>query len=153
MGHVDRRLLHVDDDPQFTRMVKHRLAAHGFEVDALHVPEETQDYLLRGDHRLVLLDIDMPGMNGLDLLRTIKRNDGGVQVVLLTGICTTTTVLTGLRWGAEACFFKPLGDVEPLVDCLNDVVHKMERWWTSLHELTNRTKAESQGLPLPSANH
>jgi len=140
-----RQILHIDDDPAITRMTALRLKRHGFEVTPLNEPGEALDALRDGPWRVVLLDIDMPNTNGLRLLRQIKSMDAGIQVVMLTGIVGMTSVLDSLRWGAEACFFKPFEDELALVDALNDIFRKLERWWDTLEELAcqRRRPAES----------
>ena len=140
---VPRRILHVDDDPEVTGLVGEYLKDRGYESIAIHDPRQVIQRLPRYQERVVLLDIDMPHINGLELLPEIKKFDGGIQVVMLTGLVTMTSVLQSLRWGAEACLFKPLTDVEPLFDALDACHQKLERWWHTLDELTRRRKAES----------
>ena len=135
---VPRRILHVDDDPQITSLVAHLLTRYGFTVAAVHYPCEVIRELPRFQERVVLLDIDMPRMNGLELLKDIKTFDGSIQVVMLTGMVTMTTVLQSLRMGAEACFFKPVADAVPLADALNSCFQKIDRWWVALDELSSR---------------
>ncbi len=141
----ERRILHVDDDPQMTRMIAARLQPQGYEVVSLNDPTEAIQSLLHNQYRVVLLDIDMPGVNGLDLLREIKAYDGGIQVIMLTGIVTLTTVLQSLRLGAEACFFKPLTETEPLLDSLAACFRKIDHWWASLEELSQRRHTGTPG--------
>lgn len=129
---IPKCLMHVDDDPLMTRIVSQRLTAAGYEVISLNDPRQALGKLLETNCRLVLLDIDMPHRNGLDLLTEIKRQDGGVQVIMLTGMVSMTTVLQSMRKGAEACFFKPLRDVEPLLEAIDAGFAKIERWWKAL---------------------
>jgi DNA-binding NtrC family response regulator len=138
----ERAILHIDDDPQLTRMVARQLETRGFNVVSLNDPKLATRELVLQQRRVVLLDIDMPGINGLDLLREIKSYDGGIQVIMLTGLVNLTTVLQSLRLGAEACFFKPVDDVEPLVDALNAVFAKIDRWWHTLEELSERRRSQ-----------
>lgn len=137
---LTRSILHVDDDPQMTRVIDEQLQGRGYEVTSLNDPTEAMKELITGQHRVILLDIDMPGLNGLELLETIKCHDGGVQVIMLTGMVTLTTVLRSLRLGAEACFFKPLPSIDPLVEALEDVFRKNERWWSALDDLSHRRR-------------
>jgi DNA-binding NtrC family response regulator len=139
-GGEDRTILHVDDDPQFLRIVETLLEARGYEVVSLANPHDVIDTLLRRQIRLVLLDVDMPEMGGIDLLRDIKAFDGGLQVLMLTGLVTTTTVMQSMRYGAEACFFKPLEDVDTLVEAIEETFQKIDRWWATLKELTARRR-------------
>jgi CheY-like chemotaxis protein len=132
----------VDDDPQITRLVEAHLESFGFEVTAIHDPREVIQNIPKLEQRVVLLDIDMPRINGLELLKELKSFDGGILAVMLTGIVTQTTVFRSLRLGAEACFFKPLTDPLPLVDALTDCFRKLDRWWNTLDELVQRRKTD-----------
>jgi len=144
---IERAILHIDDDPQVTRMVAKRLQQHGYEVTSLNDPTKALRELMQNQWRVVLMDIDMPRVNGLDLLREIKAYDGGVQVIMLTGVVTLSTLLQSFRWGAEACLFKPLDDMDPLLDALDDTFRKFNRWWSALEELSQRRRQEHQAIP------
>lgn len=144
MQAINRSILHVDDDPLVTQLVAARLARHGFEVSSLNDPTQVIERLIHGAYRVVLLDIDMPEHDGIELLKQIKSYDGGIQVVMLTGLVTMSTALRSLRYGAEACIFKPLTDERPLVEALEDAVRKLQRWWNTLHELSHRRKDEQR---------
>lgn len=148
-SHDARAVLHIDDDPQVTRMVAKRLSEHGYEVTSLNDPHKAMKELMQNQWRVVLLDIDMPGVNGLNLLREIKAYDGGIQVIMLTGVVTLSTLLQSFRWGAEACFFKPLGDIRPLLGSLDDTFRKINRWWAALEELSQRRRQEHQAMQEP----
>ncbi len=137
-----RPVLHVDDDPTITRLVAQLLSNYGFQTTTIHDPREVVSQLPRLQERVVLLDIDMPQLNGLELLREIKSFDGGIQVVMLTGLVTMTTALQSLRQGAEACFFKPISNVEPMVEAIEACFRKLDRWWNTLDELSRRRKEE-----------
>ncbi len=97
--------------------------------------------LLDSSIRVCSLDIEMPRINGIDLLRDIKQYDGGIQVVMLTGLVTLSTVLDSMRFGAEGCLFKPVSDFEPLCEVLQAAFNKNERWWRALHDLKQRQLA------------
>ncbi len=140
---VPRRILHVDDDPLFTAMVAKRLEDYGYETAAMHDPCQVIQRLPQFQERVMLLDIDMPRINGIELLKEIRAFDGGILVVMLTGLATMTTVLQSLRLGAEACFFKPLDDFDPLAHALDDCFCKIDRWWVTLDDLTRRRKHEA----------
>ena len=135
--HYSREILHIDDDPQFTRLVSGLLGDCGFTVVALNDPSLAIDELVRSQRRIVLLDIDMRAVDGLTLLRDIKNFDSGIQVIMLTGIVSLSTVLQSERWGAEACFFKPLESIEPLVEALAAVYRKFDRWWAALDAMAS----------------
>ena len=130
------RVLHVDDNRADTRIIDQRLSQHGIAVTAINDPTLAVELLFREHFQVVLLDVDMPEINGLDLLTQIKRLDGGINVIMVTGIVTMTTVLTAMRRGASACFFKPIEDVAPLAEAIQGEFDRIDRWWNSLQQLS-----------------
>jgi DNA-binding NtrC family response regulator len=146
-----KAILHVDDDAQFTRLVAQRLATLGYEVTSLNQPSETLRVLADSHHRLVLLDIDMPGISGLDLLRQIKVHSGGTQVIMLTGTVSMQTLLQSYRWGAEFFVFKPLASMDPLLSAIETVFQKIDHWWAAMEHLGKERRAaqSATGRSLP----
>ncbi|WP_146429888.1 response regulator [Blastopirellula retiformator] len=141
MTGMNKKVLHVDDDPQILRIVGKQLSNAGYEVISLDQPEKAMKTLLDSSIRVCILDIEMPRINGLDLLRDIKQYDGGIQVIMLTGLVTLSTVLDSMRFGAEGCLFKPVTEFEPLIEVLTAAFEKNERWWIALHDLKQRQLA------------
>lgn len=135
-----RAVLHIDDDPAICRFVAQVLGEQGYEVESVENPLEAMDALIEGQYQVVLLDIDMPNKTGMHLLSEIKAHDAGIQVIMLTGLVGLPTVLETHRLGAEACLFKPIEDVAELNETVADAFRRMDRWWTSLRDLTKRRK-------------
>jgi DNA-binding NtrC family response regulator len=133
-----RTILHIDDDPAVLRLVKGRLEQQGYEVISCSDPTEAEDLLLATNVRICLLDISMPQVDGIELLKQIKRYDSGVQVIMLTGLVSMNSVLDSLRNGAEALCFKPILNFEPLLELLDDSFRKTDRWRQTLEELRIR---------------
>jgi DNA-binding NtrC family response regulator len=135
-------ILHVDDDRLMTEIVRERLEPYGYRVIPVNDPSSIIDVLVRNNCRVVLLDVQMPQANGLEVLTQIKQYNGGVLVIMLTGLVSMTSVLESMRRGAEACLFKPLNDVAPLLKTLDAAFQKIDHWWDTLQDLTSRRKAE-----------
>jgi DNA-binding response OmpR family regulator len=136
------RVLHVDDDPATTRFVAAMLRVHGIEVTELHDPGQAVEMVLEGDFRIVVLDIDMPGLDGIELLQRIKHADGGTAVIMLTGLVSLSSALRAMRKGAHACLLKPLIDVDALLECIREVTHNFQRWWDTLKQLSELRRQE-----------
>jgi DNA-binding response OmpR family regulator len=136
-----KTILHIDDDPQLTRLVAQYLGPLGYEVTSLNDPEQTLRVLSDSHHRVVLLDIEMPNVNGLTLLQEIKRAYGGSQVIMLTGLVSVQTLLQSHRWGAEYCIFKPLTSGAPLVEAIEAAFRKIDHWWNALEELSKQRRS------------
>ena len=145
----DKTILHVDDDPSQLKIVSAILQERGYHVESIGDPDEALVHLSETGIRLVLLDIDMPGKDGLTLLQEIKTIDGGVQVIMLTGMVKMSTVLQSMRWGAEACIFKPLTDHAPLLEAVEAAFAKIDRWWFAVQELAREKKKLQQTSAAP----
>src|SRR5262245_28549267 len=94
------RILVVDDAPQIQRMLRSQLAARGYEV---RVADNGPDALLAvadEEPHLVLLDITMPGMDGIEVCRQL-REWSSIPIVLLTAADTPQTKITALDLGAD----------------------------------------------------
>ncbi|MGL4511543.1 MAG: response regulator [Lacipirellulaceae bacterium] len=139
-----KTVLHVDDDPLITRIIAEQLRGAGYESEAVNDPLTAMSALVRGQHRIVLLDIHMPHRSGLHLLSDIKAYDAGIQVIMLTGLVNETTVLEAMRQGAEACLFKPVSDERVLLDAIDSAFSRNERWWKSLADLNRRRTSEPE---------
>ena len=140
----NRTILHIDDDQSFLKMVSKKLSLSGYDVHCLDDAKNTSRELITTGARLVLLDIDMPEIDGLTLLKDIKRHDGGIQVIMLTGVVSMTTVLQSMRWGAEACVFKPIVDLRPLTIAIDAAFEKIDRWWMALDDLNQRKSGNQE---------
>jgi len=108
---------------------------------SLNDPQEALGELVRHGYRIVILDIDMPGVDGIELMRQIKDFDGGIQVIMLTGLVTPSNAMAAFRRGAEACHFKPLESVGDLCRSIEVTFHKIEHWWGAMNYLTKQRRA------------
>ena len=136
----NRTVLHVDRDPHTLRVVAKYLGQRNYRVVSLTDPARALDQLLESTCRVVLLSIDAHGADGLDLLREIKRQDGAIQVIVVTESVSVTTALESMRLGAEACLCKPLSDMEALDSAVNRAFETIDRWWMTVAELSQRKR-------------
>ena len=133
-------ILHVDNDPHARQSIAEFLQYLGYNVTSLSDPSQVMHEIINSHQRMVILDIEMAQVNGLDLLREIKHNDGSTQVIVLTGITNMQTILQSFRWGAEYCFFKPLVNYDPFANAIRRTFWKIDQWWTTLEELTKHRR-------------
>ncbi|UUO05974.1 response regulator [Blastopirellula sp. J2-11] len=124
----EQRILHIDDDPTITRMMQARLAQHGYAVDELHDPTCWRGALVNGGYRVVILDIEMPQLSGLEVLQQIKQFDIGVAVIMLTGQLKMNLVFEALGYGAEYCLFKPADELRPILEALEASFYRIDHW-------------------------
>ena len=100
-------ILIVDDEKDFVEMLSLRLADQGHRVRAAYSGEQGLAALDDADCDVVILDIRMPGMDGITALKAIKAQHPVVEVILLTGHGTIDTAVEGLKSGAFDYVQKP----------------------------------------------
>lgn len=119
---MKRTILVVDDDPQFTTFVDRTLKRAGFSVVTANDGCDVPDILSNTRVDLLLLDLQMPGMNGWEVLRQLKDPVTGLQrkagprpkVIVISGRNEAETVEFVRRLGADAYMMKPLWGDEVL---------------------------------------
>jgi response regulator RpfG family c-di-GMP phosphodiesterase len=115
-----RRVLVVDDEPQIRDILAAALRRDGYAVTVRASAREALDDLGRGPFDLLVTDLKMPDMNGLDLIRAAKRQAPGMGSVLITAFASTETAVSALRSGADDYLMKPFG-----LDDLRRVVERV----------------------------
>jgi len=110
------RILVVDDDPQIRRVMRTSLAGHSYEVTDARAGEEALDRLRRDSFDLVLLDLNMPGMGGLETCRSIRsaHSSHDLAIIMLTVRNTERDKVDALDAGADDYVTKPFSMPELL---------------------------------------
>ena len=117
-------VLLVDDEIPFVETMTKRLTKRGINVVAAFSGQEALGQLERtADIDIVVLDIRMPGMNGLETLAEIKRNRPLVEVIILTGHSTMETAIRGMRLGAFDYLTKPC-ELEALIQKIQEAIEQ-----------------------------
>ena len=101
------RITLVEDNISLAKGITYRLEDAGHSVDAIANGDEAQDYLIKDGADLVILDINLPGTNGLDLLSQMRKRGDARPVILLTARAETQDRVTGLDAGADDYLIKP----------------------------------------------
>ncbi len=104
---IPARVLIVDDEKDFVEMFSLRLEGEGERVSTAFNGVDALDLLDETPIDVVILDIRMPGIDGIETLRQIKARHPLVEVILLTGHGTTETAVEGMRLGAFDYLMKP----------------------------------------------
>ncbi len=107
------RILIVDDDVELCELVSEYLGGEGFKVDAVHNGEQGLQRALSGEYVLIVLDIMLPTMNGLEVLRKL-RAQSRVPVIILTARGDDVDRIVGLEIGADDYLPKPFNPRELL---------------------------------------
>lgn len=102
------KILLVDDEVPFLETMVKRLTKRSLDVSTAYSGSEALDKLGRQqDTEVVILDVKMPGMDGIETLREIKRRHPLVEVIMLTGHATVESAIEGMRLGAFDYLMKP----------------------------------------------
>ena len=104
---IPTRVMLVDDEKDFVEMLGLRLEEAGEIVTPAHSGQECLQVLEKKEIDVVILDILMPGMDGIATLKEIKRRFPLVEVIMLTGHGTTESAVKGLKLGAFDYLLKP----------------------------------------------
>ncbi len=110
---IPTRILLIDDEKDFVEMFSMRLEEMGEKVKSAHSGQAGLEMLEKDNTDVVILDIKMPGMDGIQVLREIKKRFPLVEVILLTGHGATETAVEGMKLGAFDYLLKP-ADFEDL---------------------------------------
>jgi DNA-binding NtrC family response regulator len=110
-------VLLVDDEAEFVTTLAERLELRGVDVSVATDCEEAIRLVESVRPQVVVADVKMPGMGGLDLLRFVKARHPGVEVILLTGHGSTQDGIKGMRLGAFDYLMKPV-KIEDLIEKL-----------------------------------
>ena len=104
------RLLVIDDEEDYLKAIVQRLELRGIEVHGVGSGKEALAYLdgHRDEVDLVLLDVKMPGMGGIEVLRRIRRDHANLKVIMVTGHASEEFKRLGEELGAIGHLLKPI---------------------------------------------
>lgn len=117
------RVLMVDDEKEFLETLVKRLVKRKLKASGVGSGEEALLALREKPVDVVILDVKMPGMNGLETLRQIRRNHPLVEVIMLTGHANMEVAIEGMEAGAFDYLTKPV-DIDELLYKVQDAHQK-----------------------------
>jgi len=115
---VKIRVLLVDDEEEFVETLAQRLEVREFDVTTALNGADALERLEHEEVDLVILDLQMPGVDGIAVLRKIKELKPLIEVIMLTGHATVETAIEGMKLGAFDFLIKPT-ETEELVEKIN----------------------------------
>lgn len=121
------KLLIIDDEKSITNSLERYFKLLDYDVTSSNSPLEALEMIKEENFSIVISDISMPDMDGVELLKKIKKYNGMIQVIMMTGVVTIENILGCLTNGANDCFLKPL-DMESLKKAVDDATAKLLKW-------------------------
>lgn len=139
----NRKILSVDDDPESLKILRKALEWDGYQVETAASGEEAIRKINEWGPHLVLLDVNMPGLNGLQTLQYLRNCPEYVSTIFVSGESDTEAVVRGLDAGADDYICKPYEPVELLarIRChlrIKDIRDELRRANARLKELVDR---------------
>src|SRR5204863_9354609 len=112
--HAVVRILVVEDDHRLANLLATRLHREGHQVDVAYTGPEGLDRLLSGTTELAVLDVMLPGLDGISVTRTVREQGVQVPILMLTARDTVEDRVAGLKSGADDYLVKPFAFAELL---------------------------------------
>ena len=112
------RLLLVDDEERFRTTLGKRLAERGMDVFTVGSGMEAIEEVKQKLYDVIILDVKMPGLDGIETLAEIKKIRPAIEILLLTGHASVDTAIDGMRLGAYDYLLKPC-DIDQLMEKIN----------------------------------
>ena len=113
-------ILLVDDDLRSLEGLCRFLRLSGHQCDALDSPEKALELYRQQRYSLVISDLKMPGIDGIELLRQIRCSNPAAEVIIVTGYANEQTAAFALRQGARAFLPKPV-DLEEIMNIISSL--------------------------------
>lgn len=108
----NKTILLVEDDQAITDLLREHAAALGYKLDHAATGVHGLEKALAARYDLVILDLNLPGLGGLEILRAIRKRDEGCQVIVLTAKGSELDRVVGLELGADDYIIKPFSLAE-----------------------------------------
>lgn len=142
----DIMTLVVDDDPLLTNLVQYRLEREGVASDVASSGEEALEMIRKNRYRVIICDVNMPGINGVDLVREIKKIAPIAQIIMLTVDDKMGTTIDAIGYGACE-YISKTDDLNLLITETKSCLHRAERWWNSFEQRPSRAAAAPVARP------
>lgn len=117
------KILIIEDEKLLADSLKTLLTSKGFQVEAVYDGETGADYALLGIYDLLILDVMMPGLDGLSLARKVRANRCTTPILMLTARSGLEDRIAGLNAGADYYLTKPF-DIRELLACINALLRR-----------------------------
>jgi DNA-binding NtrC family response regulator len=126
-GRISMKILVVDDESIVLDSCKRVLEADGFDAYLVPSADKALEAIEYGDFALILIDVKMPGHDGIYLMREVKEKWPDIPIIVMSGYHTLETIEEAIETGADAFIPKPFTPDE-LLEALRQVIEKERRY-------------------------
>ncbi len=120
---LDFRVLLIDDEEEFLEMLTERLENRGLKVNSVTSGEEAIEQVGEKNYDAIVVDLAMPGIDGIETLKRIKAKYPDMEIIMLTGHATVQKSVEAMKLGAEDLLEKPV-DMNVLLEKIGVAKHK-----------------------------
>lgn len=135
------KVLIVDDEERFRTMLRKLLVAEGFEAKAVGGGREAIEELGKQPYDVILLDVKMPEMDGIQALAELKKINRGVEVIMLTGHASVDVAVEIMRLGGYEYLLKPCP--------VEEIIEKIESAYERKLARDERQRQAAAATPQP----
>jgi len=104
---MSERILIVDDETSVLDILSQLLTPHGYDCDVTDSPKKALNRLKKDSYSLLLTDIKMPEMNGIDVVKQARAQDGSLAIIVVTALTDVSNAIEAIRAGADDYVLKP----------------------------------------------
>jgi len=117
-----KKIAVIDDEQDILNILERYLSKNGFQVETFSNPQNGLSAVKNGNFDLLLLDIMMPILDGLSLLRELHESNNGTKVMMMTAFDTLEKSLEAHKYGASNYITKPFKSLEQVKDKINNII-------------------------------
>lgn len=121
--HLNARVLLVDDEEEFLRSLSLRLEMRGLKVTMANRGKDAVHLVQQQEFDAIVIDLAMPGMDGLETLRKIKDSHPDAEIIMLSGQGTVKKSIEAMKLGAEDFLEKPV-EIQTLLEKIDEAKNK-----------------------------
>lgn len=121
-------VLIIDQEQEVLSTLKKLLPPEGYTVETSQSATNAFEKVKSEKYHIVLIDIEMSEMDGVQLLREIKKYDPMTQIIMMTEHSTMDKILSSFEYGANDYLYKPLENTELAINLIDYSAQKLNRW-------------------------
>jgi DNA-binding NtrC family response regulator len=137
---ADTTVLVVDDEEGIRKSVATYLELNGYKAFTAGNAREAYERVKKGGIQIVLMDINMPGLDGIEALQAMKTHDYTIQVIMMTASASVDKTMGAMESGASDFLIKPFDSLEQVGELVRLSKERLDRWRQNIDASVARQK-------------